>query len=98
VKVSRRMGVAGSKSGWHGSYPGGRSARSNFSHLFEARYNQPMPYQMNPGVRRTCSECGETFTAVIANNLTCSPACALFRKTALQRARRRSRRTDTFVR
>jgi hypothetical protein len=41
-----------------------------------------MPYQMNPGVLRTCSECNQTFLARIANNLTCSPRCALFRKTA----------------
>jgi hypothetical protein len=36
--------------------------------MFEARYDQPMPYQMNPGVIRACSECGATFTVVIANN------------------------------
>src|ERR1700730_4331891 len=61
---------------------------SNFTNLLEARYNQPMPYQMNPGVTRTCSECGATFAAVIANNLTCSAVCASRRKEARQRARR----------
>jgi hypothetical protein len=56
-----------------------------------------MPYQMNPGETRTCSECGETFTAVIANSLTCSAACAAQRKLLLQRARRLARSADTFV-
>ncbi len=55
-----------------------------------------MPYKLNPGVARACSECGETFIAVIANSLTCSAACALRRKTAFQRGRRLARGVDSF--
>jgi hypothetical protein len=39
----------------------------------------------------------QPFLARIANNLTCSPACASKRKNILQRARRRLRGVDTFV-
>jgi hypothetical protein len=76
--------VAGSKSGLARFLSRRQTARSNFSHLFEARYNQPMPYKMNPGGPRSCSDCGAPFIALICNNLTCSPKCALHRKTDLQ--------------
>jgi hypothetical protein len=56
-----------------------------------------MPYQMNPGVTRACSECARPFLARIANNLTCSAACAAHRKLVLQRARRLARSADSFV-
>ncbi len=56
-----------------------------------------MPYKMNPGVIRERSVFGAAFTAVIANSLLCSAACAARRKLVRQRARRLARSADSFV-
>jgi hypothetical protein len=58
----------------------------------EARYDEVMK-------QKICSECGEAFVTDVdrssrpLNTLTCSPRCALHRKTDLQR----SRSGDAFV-
>lgn len=92
-----RMGGGGSIVPFRSRGKGGLVAHAKTQEQFEATYNEPMPYKMNPGDPRSCSVCGTSYTATIANTVTCSPVCARKRKTVLQKGRRRTQRGDTFV-